>query len=239
MPELDQEISYFTGLDLGQQSDFTALVVLECRAPFEKIEGLRVVRPPVTFPAGTNTAIKPAVTQPTVQIKPGTPLTRTYAIRHIERFDLGTPYPNIVEWVGRKFEAPPLRGTTLAIDQTGVGRAVVDMFVKARPKARLQPITITGGTQTSVDEQGGWKVPKKELVSICQVLLQARRIKGAARLAHLTTLLRELEMFRVKITTSANETFEGWRSRDHDDLVLALALAAWSAERGRQEYWLR
>lgn len=37
--------------------------------------------------------------------------------------------------------------------------------------------------------------------------------------------LVELGLFRVKVTLSANETFETWRERDHDDLVLALALA--------------
>jgi hypothetical protein len=34
----------------------------------------------------------------------------------------------------------------------------------------------------------------------------------------------------VKITEELNETFESWRERDHDDLVLAVALAAWAAE---------
>ena len=30
---------------------------------------------------------------------------------------------------------------------------------------------------------------------------------------------------RVKVTLAGNETFEAWRERDHDDLVLAVALA--------------
>ena len=41
---------------------------------------------------------------------------------------------------------------------------------------------------------------------------------------------RELGTFTVKITSSANETFEAWREREHDDLVLAVALATWGAE---------
>jgi hypothetical protein len=49
--------------------------------------------------------------------------------------------------------------------------------------------------------------------------------------AHAETLEMELQNFRVKITAAANETFEAWRERDHDDLVLALALAAWHAEK--------
>jgi hypothetical protein len=50
-------------------------------------------------------------------------------------------------------------------------------------------------------------------------------------LAHAETLETELQNFRVKITAAANETFGAWRERDHDDLVLALALAVWHAEK--------
>jgi hypothetical protein len=106
-----------------------------------------------------------------------------------------------------RFEQTPLLNSTLAIDQTGVGRAVVDMFVKAKPRARLRPITITGGSQVLV-EGSGYKVPKKELVSICQVLLQSRRLGAAARIPHVHTLLKEMENFKVKINTNAVETFE-------------------------------
>jgi hypothetical protein len=33
------------------------------------------------------------------------------------------------------------------------------------------------------------------------------------------------------ITSAANETFETWRQRDHDDVFMALAVAVWHAER--------
>ncbi len=42
----------------------------------------------------------------------------------------------------------------------------------------------------------------------------------------------ELEAFRAKVTTGSTEVFESWRERDHDDLVLALALALYAATRG-------
>jgi hypothetical protein len=44
-------------------------------------------------------------------------------------------------------------------------------------------------------------------------------------------LVRELQQFQVKITMSASETFGVWRDGQHDDLVLAVALACWWAER--------
>jgi hypothetical protein len=82
-------------------------------------------------------------------------------------------------------------------------------------------------------------VPKKELVSVLQVLLQSKRLQVARALPMAAVLVKELECFRVKFTPSANETFEAWRERDHDDLVLAAALAAWVGEHGVQELWVR
>jgi hypothetical protein len=73
-------------------------------------------------------------------------------------------------------------------------------------------------------------VPKKELVSTLQVLLRTRRLEVAAALPEADTLAQEMASFKVKITVSANETFGAWSERDHDDLVLGVALACWLAE---------
>ena len=48
----------------------------------------------------------------------------------------------------------------------------------------------------------------------------------------------KLQAFRVKVTAAGNETFEAWRKRDHDDLVLAVACAAWLAEKGTRSLWV-
>ncbi len=39
-----------------------------------------------------------------------------------------------------------------------------------------------------------------------------------------------MQNFKVKITTSANETFGAWREGQHDDMVLSVAMAAWLGE---------
>jgi hypothetical protein len=49
-------------------------------------------------------------------------------------------------------------------------------------------------------------------------------------------LVKELEAFQVKITANAHETFAAWRERDHDDLVLSVALAAWVGEHAMKEF---
>ena len=77
-----------------------------------------------------------------------------------------------------------------------------------------------------------WHVPKRELVGASQMLLQTRRLHIARKLAEAETLTQELRNFKMKITVSANMQLEAWREGQHDDLVLAGALASWTLLRG-------
>ncbi len=146
--------------------------------------------------------------------------------RHLERFPLGTSYPAIVASVAGMLKQPPLSSGTprLAVDETGVGAPVVDLFRQARLNAMLHPIHITGGATVNYD-RGVEYVPKRDLVSVVQVALQTDKLKIAADLPEAATLVRELEGFQVKITEAANDTYGAWREGAHDDLVLAVALA--------------
>jgi hypothetical protein len=155
-----------------------------------------------------------------------------YSLRHLQRYPLGTPYTAIVPAVAQLVAAPPLAGRVgLVVDQTGVGRAVVDMLRRSA-QCHVVPVTITGGQSVTEAEDGSRHVPKKELVTALQLLLQGHRLHIARSLLEAGTLVRELENFRVKITLAAHETFGAWREGQHDDLVLAAALAGWWAERG-------
>lgn len=71
-----------------------------------------------------------------------------------------------------------------------------------------------------------------------QVLLQTRRLKIAKGLPVAAELMRELSDFRSRFTESANEVFGPEKSSQHDDLVLALALAAWSGDLLREPFEL-
>jgi hypothetical protein len=72
-----------------------------------------------------------------------------------------------------------------------------------------------------------------------QAALQVRRLRIAPALREVRTLTKELQTFRVKVNlATANESFEAWRERDHDDLVLAVALAVWLAERPLRQMWV-
>jgi hypothetical protein len=51
-------------------------------------------------------------------------------------------------------------------------------------------------------------------------------------------LAKELENFRVKVTAAGAEAYEAWKGGQHDDLVLAVGLAGWAAERGSPGGWV-
>ena len=152
-----------------------------------------------------------------------------YALRHLHRFPLGTPYTEIVPAVAALVRSGPLAESPVVVDQTGVGRAVVDMMRRAI--GWVVPVSITGGQAVTVAEDRSFHVPKKELVTGLQVLIQSRRLRIARGLHEAAVLVRELQQFQVKITAAAHETFGVWREGQHDDLVLAVALACWWAER--------
>ena len=130
---------------------------------------------------------------------------------------------------GRKATDPPTPAPRLAVDQTGVGRPVVDMLRQAGMQ-RLHAISITAG-DTATREGQDYRVPKRELVSVLQVLLQTERLAVAAALPEAETLTKEMLAFKVTISAAGHDSYgNDWRENDHDDLVLAVALAAWVGE---------
>lgn len=185
----DAKPTFFTGLDLGQAADFSALVVVE-----------RHTIPNLARPTGTQYA---------------------FDVRHLHRWPLKTPYPQVVSDTKALFSKPPLQRSTLAVDETGVGRPVVDMFRAARIECNLRPFSITCGSAVT-----GRTVAKKHLVGAIQSPLCSGRLRFAANLPLTPVLTKELETFQVTVDESTrNESFAAWRNADHDDLVLALALA--------------
>jgi hypothetical protein len=97
------------------------------------------------------------------------------------------------------------------------------------------PVTITGGDQARRDIFApglwGWWAPKRELVAQVQRLLQTGRLLIVPTLGQAETLKRELLHFQVRVSLAAHETFGAWREGQHDDLVLAVALACWLGEK--------
>jgi hypothetical protein len=153
-----------------------------------------------------------------------------YAVRHLARFPPGTPYSQVVDALRAVFAEPSVKNGQLVVDQTGVGRAVFESVHNAQVGASVYGVTVTASHAAAPDERGGWLVPKKDLVGVLQLLLQEKRLKVAPALEHARTLVEELQQFQLK-TVSLDPAAVEWRDRPHDDLVLAVAVAAWQAER--------
>jgi len=151
-----------------------------------------------------------------------------YYLRSAHRFDLRTPYTTIVEQVAHALGQPPLTGkTALLVDATGVGKAVVDLFKAVQLPAPLYEVTITAGEHVS-REKDAFHVPKRDLAAAVQVAFEQELIKIAWGLTFGEILKQELKNFRVKINVkTSHDSYEAWREGEHDDLVLATALALW------------
>ena len=162
-----------------------------------------------------------------------TPPLPIFQIGHLERLPLGTPYPAIVAHVSRLLTKLPGH-PELAIDFTGVGRPMFDMFISSG----IAPtgVLITGGTAETRDGPT-CSVPKLTLVSRLQALLHEGRLKILRELDEAETLIRELQDFRMEFTTAGHLTFNA-RCGKHDDLVLALAIAVWRAYGGGNTGWV-
>lgn len=171
----------------------------------------------------------------TIVRKHPVPPPARYEVPWLERYPLGTSYPAIIAAVAGRCRQLVAQGVRegvpdLIVDATGVGHPVVDLLRRERLPVTLIDVTITGG-DTATQQGRSWRVPKRELVSAAQVLLQSGRLKVAEALPDTATLTRELLNFQVKISEQAHDSYGAWREGTHDDLVLAVALACWYAER--------
>jgi len=119
----------------------------------------------------------------------------------------------------------------LVIDATGPGLPMLDHFKKAIPSCK--GVYITAGTQVNRDG-AVYFVPKKDLVTNLQIIMQGRRLKFGKNIPEAEILKTELMTFSYKLTEAGNAQFEHWRERDHDDCVLAVAIALWSLNHNRK-----
>ena len=167
-------------------------------------------------------------------------------LRHLERYLLRTPYPEIADKVAALMRSPELSPTEydpsriryfskppeLVVDDTRVGRAVTDLLKTKGLK--FKAVTITGGDKVHAVGGGRYRVPKRDLVAALEVPFHTGELRVAEGMELWPALKKELLNFRRKIDLrTAHDSYEHWRETDHDDLVLATALACWWARRKR------
>ncbi|MCI0659336.1 MAG: hypothetical protein L0170_19965 [Acidobacteria bacterium] len=197
------ELKYAIGVDLGQRQDHTALTVVERVVELGETDRVTWMRE----------------------------RKENYNVRYVSRLPLGTEYREVVHRVRWLVQRPELAGrTVVVVDATGVGVPVVEMLRAAQLGVNMHAVTITsGGSETYGGGAGPamWRVPKRDLVAAVAMLLEERKLRISGKMPMKDALVREMMNFRAEVRPSGGVVYESWRERDHDDMVLAVALACW------------
>ena len=152
----------------------------------------------------------------------------SYDLVYLKKYKLKTSYVSIVRDIGNMVkESYALKGSRIIVDATGVGRPVVDMFLSYG--VQVISATITGGSSSSWKTKNEVTIPKKEIVSCLQIVLQNKVIKIASGLDCIEDIKREFLNFKASISSNARASFNA-RAGYHDDIVMSLGLAIWLGE---------
>ena len=127
---MDNQYLYYLGLDLGQARDYSALAIIEEQLYVGETWANEVLHQQ-DYDKGLSAGwVSPAAVTPYqawlalgLSGEYGRPAEVPLAVRHLQRFELGTKYTDVVEQVARLVRSEPLRlmPAVLLVDKTGVG----------------------------------------------------------------------------------------------------------------------
>ena len=149
----------------------------------------------------------------------------------LERVQLGTPYPVVVERIRRlTMRMDLITRVKVVVDATGGGAPVVEAMRQAGMGAEITAVTITGGDKES--HKGlDYHVPKQDLMMGLQMALEKEELKISRKVGEAGALVKELVNMRAQTGVRGRVRVGADAFGEHDDLVMALALAAWRAKR--------
>lgn len=160
-----------------------------------------------------------------------------YRVRHLERQGPPSRYKRAASRVSEVFREIG-QDCYVVVDMTATGNPgfslIFEELRRVREEGRIHPTLcpltvsgIAGGVSKSPDV--GYLVPRRDLISVTQIVFDEGQLKIAEGLKLARTLTDELLAFKPK--ADKPDDLEGWRERPHDDLVLAVAISVWAAER--------
>jgi hypothetical protein len=115
--------------------------------------------------------------------------------------------------------------TVLSNRDAFAGAPFLDFLRANGVRRNLFPISITSGKSITVN-RGTHNIPKRDLMTNLQLMLQNRELLISSHLPHAPLLRDELANMRRRV-----DSFEPDRTSQHDDLLMALALAAWNCRK--------
>jgi hypothetical protein len=119
---------------------------------------------------------------------------------------------------------------TYILDSTGVGEGVSEMIIRALPHADIRKCYLTGGIDPS-DDGIQIKLPKTQMASILLALFDDGRVKLPKSSKEIKAMIEELLNYEIHVSEEGHDQYGAFKTGAHDDLVTALGLACWYAER--------
>ena len=206
---------YCAGLDIGQQSDPSALSILR-----------RKVTPLETW---TETRREPGENMFSILKQD---VTDVFEVVYLQRLPLHMEYPAQVNFVYEVLARPPLHGKIkVYADQTGCGAAVCDLFERAG--LDLVRVLIGAGFEPVRHSHNRWAVPKSDLITPLDALIATDSLHVAPALAEAEALREELKDFKRTVSETGRSSYSA-RSGKHDDLVLSISLAVFGLQGARR-----
>jgi hypothetical protein len=207
-------IRYVIGADVGDRRDPAAIGIHEMVARYKDM----------TLPDEVEWA------------RLSTQIIHEYHLRLLERPELGTGYPALVERLASIASSPSIVNECICVvDATGVGEPIVQML---RDRLRIDRIptrvvaiyATPSGSRVGLVPPLGYSVPKDNLVTVTSAVYDSGRIRIAEGLKHAAQLELEVEHFIPKTTNRGSQTFAASNDAIHDDLISMQMISLWYAE---------
>ena len=162
--------------------------------------------------------------------------TEAMNLRQLQRLPLNTSHPDFVRYLVGKLmpgldKLDQAGGAALVVDVNATGSAVADLMVKQGLNPIRVSISAAAGEVRDSENWNAWRVGRPDLVGILQLAMQSRRLQAAADLELLPILATELQNFKLRPPTVRENDLAALRDTKYADLVFAVGLAVWRAER--------
>lgn len=134
-------------------------------------------------------------------------------------------YSVLISKLLRLLEHPQMKDGRIAViaDETGSGQAMIDFIRNEGIPA--YGLHIHGGVKTEMDRDT-ISAAKNDLVFHLQNVVEKGRLKIADTIKFNADLKKEMQSFSPKINKyTGNISYEAIRAKDHDDIVMSIAMA--------------
>ena len=159
-----------------------------------------------------------------------------FHVGHIERMEAGTTYHTIIQRINELRDRPEFKQCIVhvVVDLTAVGKPVWELLEKQCLGCVITGVFITGGDSVTEEERCIFRVPKRDLITSLQLVLQGNALVIAEGLPEGDAFRSGLASYgEKKVSLNMHGHVENWREGANDGIVLSVAIGVWDGVRGK------